>query len=83
MTSYIFRRILLMVPTLLGAMLINFLIVQAAPGGPVQQVISQVTGTGVAATQRITQAGSDTASGGSAQSQPSGGAGPRSGFAET
>ena len=77
MTSYIIRRILLMVPTLLGAMLINFLIVQAAPGGPVQQVISQVTGTGVAATQRITQAGSDTASGGSAQSQASGGSGPQ------
>ena len=77
MTNYIIRRILLMVPTLLGAMLINFLIVQAAPGGPVQQVISQVTGTGVAATQRITQAGSDSASGGSAQSQPSGGSGPR------
>jgi microcin C transport system permease protein len=77
MTSYIIRRILLMVPTLLGAMLINFLIVQAAPGGPVQQVISQVTGTGVAATQRITQAGSDTAGGGGGETQPSGGSGPQ------
>ena len=38
MTSYIIRRILLMVPTLLGAMLINFLIVQAAPGDAVSVV---------------------------------------------
>jgi len=58
-TNYILRRVLLMVPTLIGAMLINFLIVQGAPGGPVQQVISQVTGTGVAATQRVTQGGAD------------------------
>jgi len=58
-TNYILRRVLLMVPTLIGAMLINFLIVQGAPGGPVQQVISQVTGTGVAATQRVTQGGGD------------------------
>ncbi|WP_437123481.1 microcin C ABC transporter permease YejB [Limimonas halophila] len=60
-----------MIPTLIGAMLINFLIVQGAPGGPVQQVISQVTGTGVAATQRVTQGG-----GGEMEtSGPSGGGG--------
>jgi microcin C transport system permease protein len=59
MTAYIIRRLLLIVPTLIGAMLINFVIVQFAPGGPVQQVISQVTGTGVAATQRVTQAGDE------------------------
>jgi len=59
MTGYIIRRLILIVPTLIGAMLINFLIVQAAPGGPVQRVISQVTGTGVAATQRVSQAGSE------------------------
>jgi microcin C transport system permease protein len=59
MTAYIIRRLLLIVPTLIGAMLINFLIVQAAPGGPVHQVISQVTGHGVAATQRVTQAGGE------------------------
>jgi microcin C transport system permease protein len=72
MTSYIARRLLLMIPTLLGAMLINFLIVQAAPGGPVQQIISQVTGTGVAATQRVTQAGGDVGTGGQAQTDVSG-----------
>ena len=59
MTAYIIRRLMLIVPTLIGAMLINFVIVQFAPGGPVQQVISQVTGTGVAATQRVTQAGDE------------------------
>ena len=39
MGSYIFRRLALMVPTLLGIMLINFIIVQSAPGGPVEQMI--------------------------------------------
>jgi len=71
-TNYILRRVLLMIPTLIGAMLINFLIVQAAPGGPVQQVISQVTGTGVAATQRVSQGGGgemEASGGGSAEVQ--------------
>ncbi|RDD60711.1 microcin C ABC transporter permease YejB [Ferruginivarius sediminum] len=74
MTSYIIRRLILVVPTLIGAMLINFLIVQAAPGGPVQQVISQVTGTGVAATQRVTQAGGELETG-AGSGQPGGGGG--------
>lgn len=39
MGSYIFRRLALMVPTLLGIMLINFIVVQSAPGGPVEQMI--------------------------------------------
>ena len=44
MLSYILRRILLMIPTLLGIMLINFAIVQFAPGGPVDRIISQLKG---------------------------------------
>lgn len=68
MLSYIVRRILLMIPTLLGIMAINFIIVQAAPGGPVEQVIAELTGTG-AATERITRSGGDFAGG-----QASGGA---------
>ena len=60
MTAYIFRRLLLIIPTLLGIMLINFVIVQAAPGGPVEQLIAQLTGTDVAATARIAGAGSGT-----------------------
>ena len=57
MTAYIVRRLLLMVPTLFGIMLINFLIIQVAPGGPVEQAIAQITGFGSDITQRVTQGG--------------------------
>ena len=57
MTAYIVRRLLLIIPTLFGIMLINFLVIQAAPGGPIEQLISRYTGTGVEATARIS--GSD------------------------
>jgi len=53
MLAYIVRRLLLVIPTLLGIMIINFAIVQAAPGGPVQQLIAQIQGTAVEATARI------------------------------
>jgi microcin C transport system permease protein len=53
MIAYIIRRLLLIVPTLFGIMVINFVIIQFAPGGPVEQVIAQITGTDVAATARI------------------------------
>jgi microcin C transport system permease protein len=53
MSSYILKRLLLMIPTLLGIILINFLIVQAAPGGPVEQMIAKVQGLGSEATSRI------------------------------
>ena len=46
MLSYIIRRLLLIIPTLLGILLINFLIVQAAPGGPVEQAIAELQGLG-------------------------------------
>jgi microcin C transport system permease protein len=46
MLGYIFRRIALMVPTLLGILLINFIIIQAAPGGPVEQLIVKLTTPG-------------------------------------
>lgn len=44
MSSYILRRLLLMIPTLLGIMLLNFIIVQAAPGGPVESMLAQMQG---------------------------------------
>ncbi|HEV7437120.1 MAG TPA: microcin C ABC transporter permease YejB [Pseudorhizobium sp.] len=44
MGSYILRRLLLMIPTLIGIMGISFLIVQFAPGGPVEQIIAQIQG---------------------------------------
>ncbi|MEM0909063.1 MAG: ABC transporter permease subunit, partial [Pseudomonadota bacterium] len=53
MAAYILRRLLLMVPTLLGIMLISFAIIQFAPGGPVEQVIAQIRGTDVSATARV------------------------------
>lgn len=43
MTAYLLRRLLLMIPTLFGILLLNFAIVQAAPGGPVEQLIVQLT----------------------------------------
>lgn len=43
MIGYIARRLLLMIPTLFGILLINFLIIQAAPGGPVEQLVAQLT----------------------------------------
>ena len=56
MLAYILRRLLLILPTLLGIMVINFVIVQFAPGGPVEQVIAQVTGTAADSTARISGA---------------------------
>ncbi|MCP1336882.1 microcin C ABC transporter permease YejB [Futiania mangrovi] len=57
MGAYIIRRLLLMIPTLLGIMLINFVVIQFAPGGPVEQVIAQVTGSDVGATARFSGTG--------------------------
>ena len=42
MFAYIFRRLLLIIPTLLGIITINFIIVQGAPGGPVEQMIAEI-----------------------------------------
>ena len=66
MLAYIFRRLLLIVPTLIGIMVINFAIIQFAPGGPIEQIIAQLTGTDVGATARIggtggTEAGTTSA----------------------
>ncbi len=61
MTAYIIRRLLLIIPTLFGIMLINFIVVQVAPGGPVEQAIAQITGEGADITQRVTRTGADTA----------------------
>ncbi|WP_310621845.1 microcin C ABC transporter permease YejB [Flexibacterium corallicola] len=57
MGAYILRRLLLMIPTLIGIMAINFIIIQFAPGGPVEQVIAQLQGTAESATSRISGGG--------------------------
>ena len=57
MFAYILRRILLIFPTLFGILLINFIIVQFAPGGPVERAIAQIRGHDTDASARIS--GSD------------------------
>ncbi|MCB1520383.1 MAG: microcin C ABC transporter permease YejB [Hyphomicrobiaceae bacterium] len=63
MAAYLIKRLLLILPTMIGIMAISFVIVQFAPGGPVERVIAQLTGTGVQATERISGAGGDGFSG--------------------
>ena len=52
MMAYVIRRLLLMIPTIFGIMLVNFVVLQFLPGGPVEQVIAQLTGTAVDVTAR-------------------------------
>src|ERR1700736_1875775 len=60
MATYIARRLLLMIPTLFGIMLVSFVVVQFAPGGPVERVIAQLSGSDTGATSRISgSAGGD------------------------
>ena len=54
MHQYIFKRLLLIIPTLIGIMTLNFFIVQVAPGGPVEQAIAQYQGIDSDATSRVT-----------------------------
>ncbi|MDR9454207.1 MAG: microcin C ABC transporter permease YejB [Spiribacter sp.] len=63
MYAYIARRLLLMIPTLLGVLLINFVIVQFAPGGPIEQVMSQVEGTADLSTSRFSGVAADEVAG--------------------
>src|ERR1700691_1612446 len=57
MLAYALRRILLIIPTLFAIILVNFVIVQAAPGGPVDQLIAELRGTGSGALDRVTGTG--------------------------
>ena len=51
------RRLQLEFPTLFGIMLINFAVIQIVPGGPVEQMIAQMTGTAVESTARFSGGG--------------------------
>lgn len=62
MAGYLLRRLLLVVPTLLGIIAINFFVVQFAPGGPVEQMIAEIRGKGGDVTQRMTGGGNETSS---------------------
>jgi microcin C transport system permease protein len=64
MGAYILRRILLMIPTLLGIMAVSFAVIQFAPGGPVEQVIAKLTGQGGSAADRLSGGGADAGNGG-------------------
>ena len=64
MLSYILRRLLLVIPTLLGILLINFVIVQAAPGGPVEQAIAKAKGLDTRGNPVSGSASGDMTSGG-------------------
>ena len=57
MGAYIFRRLLLMIPTIVGIMGISFLVIQFAPGGPVEQMVAQLTGQGDSADARLSGGG--------------------------
>src|SRR5260370_10906994 len=59
MSAYIARRILLMLPTLLGILFVSFVVVQFAPGGPVERVIAQLSGADTGGTSRISGGGGD------------------------
>ncbi len=59
MSAYIARRLLLMIPTLFGILFVSFLVVQFAPGGPVDRVIAQLSGADTGGTSRISGGGGD------------------------
>ena len=59
MAAYILRRLLLSIPALFGILAINFIIIQAAPGGPVEQTIAQLQGLDTSATARVSGAQND------------------------
>lgn len=59
MLNYLIKRLLLVIPTLFGIMLITFLLAQVMPGGPVERVIAQLTGTESSISSRIGGGGSD------------------------
>jgi microcin C transport system permease protein len=59
MLNYILKRLFLIIPTLLGILAVNFIIIQAAPGGPVEKAIAQIKGTEVSVTERFTSSGGE------------------------
>jgi len=62
-SRYLLRRLLLILPTLFGIMVINFVIVQFAPGGPVEQIMAQVSGLGATTTSGMSTSGTMSAGG--------------------
>jgi microcin C transport system permease protein len=67
MSAYIVRRLLFMIPTLFGIMLVSFVVVQFAPGGPVERVIASLSGADTGASSRIGGSGGGDFAGRGAQ----------------
>ena len=67
MINYIIKRLLLIIPTLFGILAVNFLIIQAAPGGPVEKAIAQIKGSEISVTERFTSSGGEQLSNVNAQ----------------
>lgn len=63
MFNYILKRLLLMIPTLLGIMFVSFVIIQFVPGGPVEKMIAELQGHGGDATSRFSGGGADAGMG--------------------
>ncbi|MGC6475535.1 MAG: microcin C ABC transporter permease YejB [Parvibaculales bacterium] len=59
MAAYILRRLMLMVPTIIGIMLLSFVIIQFAPGGPIERIVAQLQGHDASATSRFAGGGKD------------------------
>ena len=68
MGAYILRRILLMIPTLFGIMVVNFALIQFVPGGPIEQILSQLEEQ-TSATDRIAGGGSEVGGGNDSEYQ--------------
>jgi microcin C transport system permease protein len=71
MGAYILKRILLMIPTLIGIMLMTFAVIQFVPGGPVEQVIAKMQGNDTDSTGRIS-GNTGNEAGGNQQAMPGG-----------
>jgi microcin C transport system permease protein len=69
MAIYLLKRVLLVIPTLFGIMLFSFIIIQFAPGGPVEQMIAQLTGNSSSIVSRMGGGGGDALGGGGASAQ--------------
>ena len=75
MGAYLIRRLLLVIPTLLGIIIINFAVVQFAPGGPVEQMLAELRGEGQSTLGRVTGEGGGEIRGPNAAEQRGGGSG--------
>ncbi|HEX4298374.1 MAG TPA: microcin C ABC transporter permease YejB [Devosia sp.] len=64
MGAYILRRLLLMIPTLFGIMAVSFLVVQFAPGGPVEELISRMSGSHVGPLAAVTDSANEVVTSG-------------------